>query len=78
MNQSYFANLLFNYSLNDGPYEIKTLGLSDTQNNESRPDQGIRNMLHFNYLRCRRLIKKGGKRTDYSEKTLKILIYLKI
>ena len=47
------------------------LGLSDTQNNESRPDQGIRNMLHFNYLRCRRLIKKGGKRTNYSEKTFK-------
>ncbi len=68
LNQSYFANLLFNYSLNEGPYEIKTLGLNDAESNNVRPDQGIRNMLHFNYLRCRRLVKKGGTRTNYSPK----------
>ena len=71
LNQSYFANLLFNYSLNEGPYEIKTLGLNDAESNNVRPDQGIRNMLHFNYLRCRRLVKKGGTRTNYSPKDFK-------
>ena len=66
LNQSYFGNVLFNYSLNTEPsdnptvdrtyYGIKKMGIDEGQ--IVMNDQGLRNMLHFNYLRCKRLVKK--------------------
>jgi hypothetical protein len=51
-NQLYCLQLLLNWSLNspDSPYTINR--------NPALADGGIRDMLRFNYLRCKRMVKK--------------------
>ena len=63
LTQSFIANFLFNHSLNNQkmPYEIATMNIPDNKVSTLSNDQGFRNMLHFNYLRCKRLVKKYQK-----------------